>query len=214
MKFTAMAVSTLALSAFLSAAPAMAQGRVDANGMPTDHSTPAEQAATAALNNQVSGSNAAADAQAQQNDAQYQQQQQAYQGQLQQNQAAQADYQDKAAQYAQQAVRYENLRARYAAERAAYHRGVWPDRWARWTLDENAANLVGQRVQILSGDRVGTVEDIAQTTNGRVTALLVRLDSEKVVWIDQADVHYDRGDGVVMTNLNRSDLRLMADERL
>ena len=144
MKFTAMAVSTLALSAFLSAAPAMAQGRVDANGMPTDHSTPAEQAATAALNNQVSGSNAAADAQAQQNDAQYQQQQ-AYQGQLQQNQAAQADYQDKAAQYAQQAVRYENLRARYAAERAAYHRGVWPDRWARWTLDENAANLVGQR---------------------------------------------------------------------
>ena len=31
---------------------------------------------------------------------------------------------------------YENLRARYAAERAAYHRGVWPDRYARWTLEE------------------------------------------------------------------------------
>jgi len=28
-----------------------------------------------------------------------------------------------------------------------------------WTLEENATNLVGQRVQILSGDRVGTVED-------------------------------------------------------
>ena len=43
---------------------------------------------------------------------------------------------------------------------------------------------------------------------------LVRLDSAKVVWIDRADIRYDRGDGVVMTNLARDDLRAMADERL
>ena len=41
-----LAVSGLALSAFLIAAPAMAQqagDRVDANGMPTTHSTPRKQ---------------------------------------------------------------------------------------------------------------------------------------------------------------------------
>ena len=45
-------------------------------------------------------------------------------------------------------------------------------------------------------------------------ALLVRLDNDKMVWIDTADIRYNRADGIVMTNLDRSDLRLMADERL
>ena len=40
------------------------------------------------------------------------------------------------------------------------------------------------------------------------------LDSDKVVWIDGQDVRYDRADGVVMTDLDRSDLHQMADERL
>ena len=58
--------------------------------------------------------------------------------------------------------------------------------------------------------RTGT----ARTANGDVTALLVRLDSNKIVWIDTADVSYNRADSVVMTNLNRTDLRLMADQPL
>jgi hypothetical protein len=41
------------------------QGRVDANGNPTNDSTPAEKAETAAINNQVRAANAAADAKAQ-----------------------------------------------------------------------------------------------------------------------------------------------------
>jgi hypothetical protein len=213
MKLTALAVSGLAFSAILAGAPSFAQERVDANGMPTTHSTPEEHAATADLNNQVTNTNMAADQQAAAANAQYQAQQQQYQSQLQQNQAAQQDYQDKTAQYADQTARYENLRARYAAERAAYQRGAW-GRYARWTLDENDANLVGQRVEILNGDRVGTVESVAHSPNGRVEALLVALDSDKMVWIDQADIRYDRGDGVVMTNLARNDLRQMADERL
>jgi len=54
-----LAASGLALCASLMAAPAMAQSNhVDANGMPTDHSTPAEQAQTADLNSQVTESNA------------------------------------------------------------------------------------------------------------------------------------------------------------
>ena len=118
------AASGLALSAFLVAAPANGQGRVDANGNPTNESTPAEKAETAAINNQVQQNNAAADAQAQA-------QQQQYQNQLQQNQAAQQSYQNAKANYANEIANYDAIRERYARERAAYVRGVWPARYAR-----------------------------------------------------------------------------------
>ena len=89
-------VSSVALSAFLIGSPCavMAQGRVDANGMPTDHSTPAEHAATADLNNQISGANAQADVKSTLTNDQYQAQQQQYSDQLQQNPAAQQQHQD------------------------------------------------------------------------------------------------------------------------
>ncbi len=201
------AASGLAISAVLITAPAFAQGsRVDANGMPTDHSTPAEQAQTAEINNQVKANNAAVDQQADANNAAYQAQQQQYQGQLQQNQAQQQEYQDRTAAY-------QNLRTRYAAERAAYHRGIWPDRYDRWVIVERDAKLIGERVELITGSRVGTVIDTAHAANGHVQALLVRLDNDKVVWIDQQDVRYNRADGIVMTNLDGTDLHHMADER-
>ena len=213
------AASSLALSAFLMSSPVFAQGsyptpsgdRVDANGMPTTHSTPAEQAETAQINNQIGVTTTAPDpaatAQADANNAQYQAQQQQYQNQLQQNQAAQQQYQDRTAAY-------QNLRERYAAERAAYHRGIWPDRYVKWVIVERDANLIGERVELLSGSRVGTVIDTAHAANGNVEALLVRLDDDKVVWIDSQDVRYNRADGIVMTDLQASDLHHMADERL
>ncbi len=213
MKFSALAVSGLALSAFLSM-PVLAQNRVDANGMPTTDSTPQEKAATADLNAQIGDANVSADQKANAGDAQYQAQQQQYQNQLQQNQQAQQDYQLKAQDYAERTARYESLRARYAAERAHYHRDVWPGRYARFTLEEFTPTLIGQRVEIINGDRVGTVTDVARTPAGRVEALMVRLDSNKLVWIDRDDIRYDRADGVVMTNLARGDLGVMADERI
>jgi hypothetical protein len=216
---TSAAASGLVLSAFLIASPAFAQGssptpsgdRVDANGMPTTHSTPAEHAQTAAINNQIgvttTAPDAAASAQADANNANYQAQQQQYQNQLQQNQTAQQQYQDRTAAY-------QALRARYAAERAAYHRGIWPDRYVRWVIVERDAKLIGERVELLSGNRVGTVIDTAHTAGGHVEALLVRLDDDKIVWIDAADVRYNRADGIVMTDLEPRDLHHMADERL
>jgi len=206
------AASGLIFSGFLIALPAVAQGEhVDANGMPTTHSTPAEQAETARINNQIGVTTKAPDAdataQAAANDAQYQAQQQQYQNQLQQNQAAQQEYQDRT-------VAYQNLRARYAAERAAYHRGIWPDRYVKWVIVERDAKLIGERVELINGNRVGTVIDTAHAPGGNVEALLVRLDSDKIVWIDSADVRYNRADGIVMTNLDSSDLHHMADERL
>ena len=208
------AASGLAFSASLIVSPTFAQGeRVDANGMPTTHSTPQEQAETAAINKDVAANNAAADAQADANSAayqaqqqQYQQQQQQYQDQLANNQAQQQNYRDRTAAY-------EGLRARFAAERAAYHRGLWPDR-ERWVIVERGDTLVGERVQLLSGSRVGTVIDTAHASDGAVEALLVRLDNDKVVWIDSGDIRYNRADGVLMTNLEANDLHHMADERL
>ena len=212
-----LAASGFALAAFLAAAPAIAQNNtdhIDANGLPTNHSTPAEHAATADLNNSVAGANAQADAQAGQNNAQYQQQQQQYQGALADHQAAVQQNNAAVQHYQDQSAMYQNLRAHYAAERAAYHRGIWPSRYAQWTLEDNDNKLVGQRVEITSGDRVGTVTDVAHNAAGRVVGLRVALDNEKIVWIDREDVRYDRADGIVMTNLDRGDLRKMADERL
>ena len=211
------AASGLAFSSFLIVSPVFGQARpgerVDANGMPTTHSTPEEQAQTAEINKQAAAEAAATDTQTNANDAnyqaqkqQYQQQQQQYQNQLENNQAQQQQYRDRTAAY-------EGLRARYAAERAAYRRGVWPDR-ERWVIVERGDNLIGERVQLLSGSRVGTVIDTAHAPSGDISAFLVRLDSDKVVWIDTADIRYNRSDGVLMTNLEAADLRHMADERL
>ena len=214
------AAGGLAMSAFLISSPAGAQGsyptpsgdRVDANGMPTTHSTPQEKAQTNDLNGQVAATDgqtqpapAANDAQYQAQQQQYQQQQQQYQGQLAEHQAAQQSYENRTAMY-------ENMRARYAAERAAYHRDLWPER--HWVIVERDAKLVGERVELISGNRVGTVVDTAHAANGDVEALLVRLDNDKVVWIDNQDIRFNRADGVVMTDLRFDDLHHMADERL
>jgi Skp family chaperone for outer membrane proteins len=220
-----LAVSGLVLSLF--AAPVLAQNagdHVDADGLPTNHSTPAEHAQTESLNNQVQQNNAAADAQVAQtqaatdaqaaannanaaaNQVQYDQQKQQYQQQLQQNQTAQQNYEDRTRAY-------NGLRSRYAAERAAYHRGAWPDRFVTWHLQSDAG-LIGSRVEIINGDHVGTVDSVARAPGGRIEALYVTLDGGKQVWIDEADVRFDTGAKVVMTNLDRNDLRAMSDERL
>jgi len=213
------AVGGLAFSSFLMASPVFAQGapsgeRVDANGMPTTHSTPAEKAETAAINNQGAANAAADNAQTDADKAKYQEQQQAYQSQQQQYRNQLERSKDQQEQYRDRTAAYESLRARFAAERAAYHRGAWPERYARWVIVERDANLIGERVELISGNRVGTVIDTAHMPSGNVEALLVRLDNDKIVWIDIADIRYNRADGIVMTNLDAGDLHRMADQRL
>ena len=231
------AVSGLALSAFLFAAPVMAQDRIGASGLPTTESTPAEKAETRALNAEIQANNAAVDAavaqqqaehaqdvaehqaavaannaQAAVNDARYQAQQQQDQSQLQQNQAAQQNYQAARENYEERNRAYYNLRARFAAERAAYRRSVWPTYYSGWRL-QNDARLVGDRVEIISGARVGTVDYVVRGPSGRVEALAVTLDNGKQVWIDENDIRFNRNSGVIVTNLDRGDLYRMADLR-
>jgi hypothetical protein len=222
-----LAASGLALSAFLMAAPAMAQG------LPTNESTPAEKAETRALNNQIQQNNAASEAQAAQahaehqaqvaeheakvsannadvakaaaDSAQYQAQQQQYQNQLQQNQNAQADY-------AVRTQAYYSMRERYARERAAYRRGAWPATYGSWRLQRDA-RLIGDRVEIIGGARVGTVDYVVRSSSGAVEALAVTLDNGKQVWIDENDIRFNRNSSVIVTNLDRGDLYRMADLR-
>lgn len=219
-----LAASGLVLSAFLSVAPASAQDRVGSGGYPTNESTPAEKAQTRALNNQIQQNNAAAEAQAAQaqadyqsqvaatnaqaaaNDAQYQAQQQQYQDQLRQNQNAQADY-------AARTQAYYSMRERYARERAAYRRGAWPSAYSSWRVASDA-RLVGDRVEIIGGARVGTVDYVVRNSAGRIEALAVTLDNGKQVWIDENDIRYNRNNRVIVTNLSRGDLYRMADFRL
>jgi len=215
----ALAASGLALSAFLVAAPVSAQDRVGPGGYPTNESTPAERAQTRALNEQIRANNAASEAEAARakaeydaqlaatdaQKAQYRNQQQQYQEQLRQNQNAQADYEARTREYY-------NLRGRYAAERAAYRRGVWPERYSSWRLASDA-RLIGSRVEIISGARVGTVDWVARSPAGRIDALYVTLDNGKRVWIDENDIRFNRANGVVVTNLDRGDLYRMADLR-
>ncbi|HVV26970.1 MAG TPA: hypothetical protein VHC40_03290 [Rhizomicrobium sp.] len=188
------------------AAPLSAQ-TPDAKGLPRNESTPQEKAETAKLNSQISQSNNAADAKAAADQAQYQAQQQQYQEQMRQHDALQQQYQDRTAAY-------ESLRDRYAAERAAYRRRIWPGHYARWAVETRDARLIGAPVQLVSGRNVGHVVDTARSKGGGVEALLVRLDNDKMVWIDSEDARYNRADGIVMTNLEGADLRRMADERL
>ena len=213
MKFPLSVASGFALSVFIAASPALAQDRVDANGMPTDHSTPAEQAQTSDLNRQIQQNNQAADAQAGSNNAQYQAQQQQYQDQKQQYDQQMQQNQAQQERYVGQTAEYENLRDHYATERHAYRRDMWPDEYRQWVLSRDD-RLIGSRVEITNGDHVGTVEAVARTPAGHVEALRARLDSGKVVWIDESDVRFNRRDGIIMTDLDRTDLHQMADERL
>ena len=214
------AAGGIALCALFASSPAGAQGgypapggdRVDAAGMPTTHSTPEERAQTETLNNQAAAGGAEAQDQTGANDAQYQAQQQQYHEQQQQYQDQLRRHEVQQEHYEDRTATYENLRARYAAERAAYHRDHWPER--HWTMVERDTNPIGERVELIGGDHVGTVIDAAHAANGNVEALLVRLDNDKVVWIDSRDVRTNRADGVVVTDLRFDDLRHMADERL
>ncbi len=209
-----LAANGLVLCAFLIAAPAMAQNNhLDAKGMPTNHSTPAEQAQTADLNNQVTEANGEISAQDNNNRSKYQIEQQQYQEQLKQHQAAQEKYQDQKATYRNQTAQYEALRARFRNERAAYHRYEWPSRFAEWRL-KNDGSMLNARVQLINGDYVGNVVGVARASDGVIEGLEVALDNGKVVWIDSVDARFDSAHGEIVTDLDASDLHHMADEHI
>ena len=179
----------------LAAAPATASG---------PDSTPAEQAQTQQLNQNISNGNAAADGQNAENNAAYQAQQARYQEQLAVYKASQTNFEERA-------MRYEAARDRYIAGHARYHRDAWPASYEqRLIVDTN--DLLGANVHTSNGRTIGHVVEIA-LASGRVDALRVTLDRNRGdVWIESADLRFDADKKVVMTSLDRRDLYVMTRE--
>ena len=166
-------------------------------------STPAEQAQTQQLN-QVTSTTTTAVTPTDQANADYQAQQQQYQEQLRQYKASRQNYEERSA-------RYYAARDRYLSAHARYHRGAWP-----WNYQSRLivyrTDLLGARVETYRGNSIGRVEELA-LANGRVDAVRVLLDYDRgEVWIEAADLRYDAGNRVVMTNLDRQDLYEMTHE--
>jgi hypothetical protein len=182
---------------------ALAQSANSQPSSPTELTQPQQlnqdtttNAATDAQSDQ-NNANAATDSQSDQNNAQYQ-------AQLQQYKASQANYEE-------QAARYEAARDRYIAANARYRRGAWPSGYEN-SLIVDTSDLLGTRVQTAHGHTVGRVEEVA-LASGHVDALRVTLDNGLGdVWIESADLRFDADQKVVMTDLDGRDLREMTHE--
>ncbi len=191
--------------------PAMAQsGNLDAKGMPRDRSTPAEQAETAKLNQQINQANSAAQAKYDQAQAEYQAKQRQYRDALQKSAAAQKRYQEEKAAFDKSTVEYETQRAQYRAKRGTYRHYDWPSRYAGGGLEDNAG-VMSEGVELINGDRVGKVVGLAHGRDNKIEAVKIQLDNGKQVWIDATDARLDRANGTVVTDLYAQDLQHMAD---
>lgn len=167
-------------------------------------SSPAERAQTQQLNQNITNTNAASDAEGTEKNAMYKAQQDHYQEQLSVYRASQANYEEHAAKYLA-------ARDRYVAGHARFHRAAWPMRSDQRLIVETN-DLLGADVHTSDGRMVGHVEEIA-LVSGRVSALRVTLDDNRGdAWIESADLRFNADKRVVMTNLDRRDLYVMTHE--
>jgi hypothetical protein len=184
----------LALAA-LGTAPAFSQIRTPYNSYPA---TPAERAETAALNRQAGQDSWAANDYAAQYPDDYARRLQQYHRQMREYRQAERRYHDE-------------LRFRHEARRERLYRSAAAHEFIR--EHEVDAGIVGQQIQVLSGDYAGKVVGVDRDAIHEIQGLYVRLDGGKVVWIDVGDVRYDSPYGVIYTDLNWAALSHRADER-
>ena len=134
---------------------------VDANGMPTTHSTPQEHAATADLNNQVANTNASTDQTASAKPppltANIRRSSSNIKISCSRISRRSRTISRSRRPMPNQTAHYENLRARYRRRTRRLSSRPLAGRLSRWTLDEMRPDLIGQRVEIINGDHVGTV---------------------------------------------------------
>jgi len=212
-----LAVSGLALSAFLIAAPAMAQqdnsfpapsgDRVDANGMPTTHSTPTEAAQTDNLNQQADGAAQQSTMQGSNSDAQYQAQQQQYQNQVQQ-------YQDQRQQYRADSENYsQNLRAYDLAKYDWYYPQAYTYRYGGesglqplYLIAEPSQQLAQVPVEGPGGTWVGRVRNVEIGPDGRPARVEIALNRRVSVWVHPGDLRLDPDEHILYTDLTRGEL--------
>jgi hypothetical protein len=180
-----------------------------ANGMPADHSTPAEQAQTRALNAAIVDANHAADAEAAAQRQQYESQRARYSEQ-------EARYHGAMERHARQQADYAARRNAYGLQRARYNTALlhqrhgWPDN-DKWLVVEAAPDPVGLAVQSLDGTHVGTISEVARGPGGHAEAFLLQLDGANKAWIEGTDLRFDAVSRVLVTNLGADDFRAIAD---
>ncbi len=167
-------------------------------------STPVEKTQTQTLNQNITDANTAAVAQSNADEAQYQAQQQRYQEQL-------VTYRSRQQNYVERSGRYLASRDRYIAAHARYHRDIWPVSYEHRII-VTTDDLLGARVETSNGRTVGHVEELS-LFGGHVAALRVILnDGRGDIWVEAADMRFDAGRKVVMTNLDRHDLYEMTHD--
>jgi hypothetical protein len=189
----------------LAAIPALtlsvsAQIRTPDNSYPP---TPWEQAQTADLNRQATQNDngyRAPDEDYRRRMEQYRRAQEAYSGQVWAYQKAQREYWYRLHVMGD----WERDRARYRPTPASLER----DR-----EHQTDGGIVGQQIQVLTGDYVGRVIRVDRDMTHKIDGLFVQLDGGKVVWIDISDVRYDSPYGVIYTDLAPEAFRHMPDER-
>ena len=184
-------------------------GHVDANGMPADHSTPAEQAQTRALNEQIQYDNHVIDEKAAQARARYDAQAAAYETDMARYHSAMARDAAQRNEYRAARVRYDAARARYDSAHGPARRREWP-RDGHWAALAHGARLLGESVAFIDGTVAGVVTNTALAANGDVLALELRLPGGAPVWIDSADVRQSLASKALLTRLDSRDLLAMA----
>lgn len=175
-----------------------AQIRTPGNSYPP---TPRERAETADLNRDAADNGyRAPDEDYRRRMEQYRRAQEAYSGQMWAYQKAQREYWYRLHTMGD----WERDRARYRPAPASLER----DRER-----QTDGGIVGQQIQVLTGDYVGRVVRVDRDMARKIDGLYVQLDGGKVVWIDVSDVRYDSPYGVIYTDLAPDAFRHMPDER-
>ncbi len=124
------------------------------------------------------------------------------------NGANSSAYDQKLQDYNNQRAAYERDRARYRADRADYvHRwdAFYGYRGFRDVDAMRGSDLLGARVSVRGGDRIGRVRDIDTDGAGRIRSISVAT-ADGTVAIDADDLRFDPTTRVVYTDLSQREV--------
>jgi len=140
------------------------------------------------------------------------------------NAAAQADYDAARAAYERSLNRYdvrkavyEDDRARFESERRYYER----NRAQRWRAFHNrdryreilafrSDELIGKQVSTRTGRWIGRIRDVDFTPQGQVNRIAIQVDRRRIAWVYADDVRYDPSMRVILIDLSRDQLDMLA----
>ncbi len=126
-----------------------------------------------------------------------------------QYQAEQQRYQEQRQKYEDQQENYQHRLAQYEFDRR--HPRWW---WRAHYFDASVSafyrlpthDLIGREVAERDGLTIGHISDIERYPGGHVERIEVTLPSDRVAWIDAANLRYDAADGIMFTDVPADEL--------